>query len=280
MRGIAIGVQEADGDRLDAVGDQALRHRAHFGGVERRQHVAVAVHALRHLQPMAARHQRVGEAQEQVVDVVALLGAHLEDVAEAARGDQAEPRAAALDQGVGDQRRAVHHVADVGKREPSRLQQFGEPLERADRWVVRRGQALVQADVVALRVEQDEVGEGAADVEADAVAGGSGHAVHPCVAAAGLCAAAMGASSGRTSVCKAIARYHIAQFARRRLRAAGLFDAERAEGTKGLRASLPQSSPYDNSPTPGRICLTSPQLSRSTLRSWVVEDGRVGAVEG
>ena len=35
--------------------------------------------------------------------------------------------------------------------------------------------------------------------------------------------------------------------------------AARAEGTKGLRASLPQSSPYDNSPTPGRIRLTSPR---------------------
>ncbi len=117
-----------------------------------------------------------GKLQEQVVDVVALLGAHLEDVAEAARGDQAETRAAALDQGVGDQRGAVHDVADVGEREPAACSSSARPSERADRWVVRRGQALVQADVVALRVEQDEVGEGAADVETDAVAGGSGHA--------------------------------------------------------------------------------------------------------
>ncbi len=125
---------------------------------------------------MAARHERVGELQEQVVDVVALLGAHLEDVAEAARGDQAEARAAALDQGVGDQGGAVHDVADVGEGQVcAACSSSVEALQRADRRVVRRGQALVQADVVALRVEQDEVGEGAADVETDAIAGGGGH---------------------------------------------------------------------------------------------------------
>ena len=38
VRGIAIGVQEADGDRLDAFGDQALRaRRADLGGIERRE---------------------------------------------------------------------------------------------------------------------------------------------------------------------------------------------------------------------------------------------------
>ena len=63
MRGIAVGVQEADGDRLDAVGDQALRRGAHFDGIERRQHVAVAVHAFRYFEAMAAWHQRIGNCR-------------------------------------------------------------------------------------------------------------------------------------------------------------------------------------------------------------------------
>ena len=176
-------------------------------GSSGRQHVAVAIHAFRYFEAMAARHEWVGELQEQVVDVVALLGAHLEDVAEAARGDQAEAGAAALDQGVGDQGGAVHDVADVGERQVCRLQQFGEALQRADRRVLRGGQALVQADVVALRVEQDEVGEGAADVETDAIAVGGGHSGVLAFAAAGLCAAAEGASTrgpeGRCSCCAA-----------------------------------------------------------------------------
>ena len=83
VRGVAVGVQEADGDRLDAFGAQRARGGAHRGGVERGQNVAVAVHPLGDFQAVAARHQRFGELQEQVVDVVALLGAHLQDVAEA-----------------------------------------------------------------------------------------------------------------------------------------------------------------------------------------------------
>ena len=69
----------------------------------------------------------------------------------------------------------MDHVADIRQRELGGVQQLGEALERADRGVVRRGQAFVQADVVALRVEQDEIGEGAADVETDTVAVGGGH---------------------------------------------------------------------------------------------------------
>ncbi len=125
---------------------------------------------------MAAGDQRIGELQEQVVDVVALLDAELEDVAEAAGGDKAEAGAAAFDQSVGDQGGAVDHVADVGERKLRRLQQFGEALEGADRWVVRRGQAFVQADFRKFRIQQNEVGEGAADVETDTVAGRGGHA--------------------------------------------------------------------------------------------------------
>ena len=191
---IAVGVQEADGDRLDPFGYQALRHRTHLVRLERGQHVAVAVEALRHLQAMAARNQRVGEAEKKVVDVVALLGAHFQDVAEAACGDEAEARAGALDQGVGDEGGAMDHVADVGQREPSGVQQFAEALESADRGIVRRGQALVEPDLVALRIQQDEIGESAADVETDTVAGGGGHSGVPGIAAVELCTAAEGVS--------------------------------------------------------------------------------------
>ncbi len=108
-------MQEADRDRLDAVIDEPAHGGAHLVRVERRDHAPVAVHPLADLQPVAPRHQRIGEAEEQVVDVVALLGAHFEAVAEALRGQQAEPRAAPLDDRVGDQRRAVHDLAHVGR---------------------------------------------------------------------------------------------------------------------------------------------------------------------
>ena len=89
--------------------------RAHLIGIERRDDAPVAVQALADLQPMAARNQRIGKAQEQIVDVVALLGPHFEHVAKALRGEQAEPRAAPLDDRVGDQRGAVNDLADVAR---------------------------------------------------------------------------------------------------------------------------------------------------------------------
>ena len=91
-----------------------------------------------------ARHQRLGKGEEQIVDVVALLGAHFENVAEARRRDQPEPGAAPLDDGVGHQRRAVNDLADIGERDARSLRQFIEADERCFRGVVRRGQALVQ----------------------------------------------------------------------------------------------------------------------------------------
>ena len=62
---------------------QAQGGGAHFGRVERGQHVAVAVQRSFTSRRRRRGDQRVGESQEQVVDVVALLGAHLQDVAEA-----------------------------------------------------------------------------------------------------------------------------------------------------------------------------------------------------
>ena len=78
VRRIGIGVQEADRDRLDAVIDEPAHRGAHLVRIERRDHAPVAIDPLADLQPVAPRHQRLGEAQEQVVDVVALLGPHFE----------------------------------------------------------------------------------------------------------------------------------------------------------------------------------------------------------
>ena len=61
-------------------------------------------------------------------------------------------------------------LADIREREPGRGRERFQPLQRATRRIVRRGQAFMQPDLAALRVVEDEIGEGAADVEADAVA--------------------------------------------------------------------------------------------------------------
>ena len=130
MRGVAIGMQKTDGDGFHSVGLQRPGGGAHGVEVQRNDGVAIPVHAFRHFQPVAAGHQRIGVLQEQVVDVVALLGPHLQDVAEALRGDQAQFRPAPLDQRVGDQRGAVDDIADIGQPKPGGADDFRQPGHR------------------------------------------------------------------------------------------------------------------------------------------------------
>ena len=82
------------------------------------------------------------------------------------RRDQRHPGALALEQRVGRDRRAVHDLRDVVDAERRRarcaLQAVGDALAV----VVGRRQHL-GAQHAALRVQEHEVGEGAADVDAD-----------------------------------------------------------------------------------------------------------------
>ena len=111
MRGVAVGVQEADRRCLYPGIAQGFGRGFHLRRVQRRHDAPVAVHPFADLQPIPARHQRLWILQKQVVNVVALLGAHLQQVTKAARRDQAERRSVALDDRVGHQRGAVQDFA-------------------------------------------------------------------------------------------------------------------------------------------------------------------------
>ena len=85
-----------------------------------------APHALAHAEPQMARDQRHGRRQAQIVAVVLETLAHLEDVAVAFGGEQADLGALALEQRVGRDRRAVNdalRIAPAARRvdaEPAR----------------------------------------------------------------------------------------------------------------------------------------------------------------
>ena len=190
MRRIAIGVQEADGDRLHPVGRQLPRRRPHRIEIQRHDGIAITVHPLRHFKPAAARHQRIGILQEQIVNIVALLSAHFEHVAKALGGDQPELRAPAFDQRVGDQGRAMHDIADIAKRDARARHQLGKPRERADRRIIRRGQAFMQPNGILPRVQQDEIGKGTPDIKSDPPP--CRHRPAPCLSPASLSPAAIG----------------------------------------------------------------------------------------
>src|SRR5262249_57909458 len=92
----------------------------------------------------------------------AVAPAHLQGVAKAARRDHADLRTAPLEQRVGADRGAVHDRADRG-----RAAQRREAVGEADRLVAAARRHLGGTEAAARGIEPEQVGEGAADVDAD-----------------------------------------------------------------------------------------------------------------
>ncbi len=143
VRRVLVGVQQAHGDRFDPRLDEPADLGLRLLEIERHDDLAVPADALVDLAPQATRHQWLGKFEKQVMDVVALLGPHFEDVAEPLRRQQPDARAAPFDQRVGHQRRAVDQGVEVGHFEAGRRQQLAEAVDRAARRVLRRRQAFV-----------------------------------------------------------------------------------------------------------------------------------------
>ena len=89
-----------------------------------------------------ARHQGLGEFDEQIVQVVAKLGAGFERIAKAARGEQSRACALSLDDGVGRQGRAVHDGADGVVTRLGLLEHLRDGRQHCLRRALGRGQHL------------------------------------------------------------------------------------------------------------------------------------------
>ena len=114
---VRVRVQEAHGNRLDAVPQEQLELAVDLVERERLELRSVRGRSLGHLAPEVARHQRLGRRVEEVVDLGARAAADREDVAEAARRQQPDPDAALLEHGVDRDRRPVEEAADLGWRD-------------------------------------------------------------------------------------------------------------------------------------------------------------------
>ncbi len=88
VRGVAIGVQIADGDGGRAGLPDRCDGGVERGIVERRQHRAVGAQAFTHTKPQLTRHQRRRRRRAQVVAVVLQPFAHFQNVAMAFGGEQ------------------------------------------------------------------------------------------------------------------------------------------------------------------------------------------------
>ena len=164
--GVGVAVQQAYRHTLDVLALQACHELGDLIDLQRRLYRPVRGDPFGDLEPQPPRHRRrrLGRRLE-IVEVQPARPRDLQHVPKSARGDQAHDRAAPLDDGVRHDRRTVRDRGDrviAGER----LKAAHDAVRRAGRR--RRDFAARQP---ARRRAHDNVGKGAADVDADAAAG-------------------------------------------------------------------------------------------------------------
>jgi hypothetical protein len=159
-------VQKADRDRLDALLEQSPDCLLGVGRGERALHPAGRVEPLVDRDPQMTRHQYRRLLPGHVVETRHAQRADLQNVAEALSCDQAGPGALALQDGIGRHGRAVPDLRDLGRSEPAGPQDLAEAGHDRTRIIVDRGRDLLGLER-AVGAQHDDVGERAADVDAD-----------------------------------------------------------------------------------------------------------------
>ena len=120
------------------------------------------------------RHQRLRLLDVDVVEVELPFAPDLERVGEARRRDQPRRRALPFDQRVGEQRGGVDDARDAQRIDRGLAQQRRDAARHRARRIVVRREHLLAPLAAAVVIVDDQVGEGAADVDAERMAG---HAV-------------------------------------------------------------------------------------------------------
>ena len=161
-------MQQADRQRLHGLGGQLGDDSAGSVLVEGAKDRAVGQEPLADLTPQAPWHERRRRVDEEVVHVVATFVTDLERVAEPLGGQERRPRALALDERVGRERRAMDDRPDRARGNVRLLEERADGLLDRVRRIFRRGEDLADARGTGRLVDDDEVSEGAADVDAQA----------------------------------------------------------------------------------------------------------------
>ena len=178
---VEVGVDEANGDRFYPFVDQLPDRPRGIGLSQRSLDPASGVDPLVDLDSQMALDQRRRLGPRQVVEPRHPQGADLEDVAKALCRDQAGTGALQFEDGVRGDRGAVQQLDDLGRPEGMLADQRGEPPDDRRRVIVdSRGNLLGQP--LAVLTEKDDVGESAADVDADPI---PGHAYSAAIAVTG-----------------------------------------------------------------------------------------------
>ncbi len=140
---IGVRVQEADGERLVAIGEQALGDAHNLGLVERSPDLAVRAESLRDLEASAPGHERRRLLVLEVVEHRDAQTPHLEDVTKPARGDERRTRPLALDHRVRRDGRRMDDPPNRSGRDVGLLEERPRAVDDTRRVVLRRGEDLL-----------------------------------------------------------------------------------------------------------------------------------------
>ena len=161
---VDVRMNEVDDERFRAGSAQHLGGAPHRILVERDDDLPLGIDALRHLETEITRDERL-ERPLETVRRRARAATQLEHIAKAARGDEPRHRALALEQRVRRGRGAVDQHLDRRGRDAGLAQR----REHAVGLIADGGRDLGDSHGTRRFVHQDQVGEGAAHVDADQI---------------------------------------------------------------------------------------------------------------
>ena len=167
--GVLERVEEADRDRLHALGEELVHRRLGRFARERNDDLPARVDPLLHLDPEIALDELRRLLPPEVVEARHAKVPELEHVAEAARRDEAGERPLVLEDRVGRDRRAVPDLRHVRPGEGGLVEDLRETARDRLR-VVLDARGHLAGEDPAPGVEEHDVGEGSADVDTDAIA--------------------------------------------------------------------------------------------------------------
>jgi len=135
--------------------------------VECREDCTVGANALIDFAAQLARHQRFGFLNREIVQFVLSLAADLEHVTKSGRRDQPGQGAAPFDERIGEQGRRVYHALELGRLQAVVAQNLVDSGQHGTRGRIVRGEHLAAEPARGLVLPGDDIGEGAANVDAE-----------------------------------------------------------------------------------------------------------------
>ncbi|SPC05156.1 hypothetical protein CO2235_MP10323 [Cupriavidus oxalaticus] len=169
MLRIGKAMQEADGNSFHLCFIKRRQQFPHALLIQRNEDLAVCRQALPHRQPQATWHERLGLFYMEVIMVVPAFVAHFQGIAKSLCRQERNACAAALDDGVGRQGRAVHEGLDVSRLKARCRQYLAGTFHNRNFGCVGRCQYLLEVVTQGTIVKnfECEIGERAANVDTE-----------------------------------------------------------------------------------------------------------------